>query len=340
MSKEYLNELSTTDSDALEKLRNGRFDILHIHGCWHYSLRRVARQALDLGCRLLVTPHGQLEPWVMAKDYWKEKLPKRILFQKQVIQSAYAIVVQGKMEEEGLSKLRWNQRTTIIRNSLITQTITAEQMAGQMVGLYRKVMDSNPLELMTDDTRHTLRQIIKAGITGDSRWLREQCLTISDPDQWRMVFNYAHQEAIENTVTKGLQTLQLHAPDIDVSQAPYFVPDDYQAPSTIERVIGMHFSTENERLLATFRYLRKLSFRRQLTISHLVELDKELREHDAVEDKLCDSLQERHMLSFAARLMQLMHDMTGLDEGYMPMPPVNDFTTRKMKKQIKNHLKL
>jgi len=244
------------------------------------------------------------------------------------------------MEEECMTKLGWNRRTVIIRNCLITNTINAQEMAQQTWQVYRKVMDSNPLELMIDSTQDTLRQLLKVGITGDERWLGESFVTITDHNQWRMLYCYVHQEHIAETVRRGLRILRVETPDFDIQQMPCFMPDSYETPKTIEEAIGMQFATENDRLMATFKHLRRLAMHHRLTVSHLVELDKELRNHDCAEDQLCDALKERHLYSFARRIMQLSSDLTGLDEGLMPMPPLDDRLSRHMRKHVDNHLKI
>jgi len=340
MGLECTNERTPSASEAMQHLRNSHYDILHIHGCWHNSLWRIGRTALSAGTRLVVSPHGQLEPWVAGQNYWKEKLPKTVAYQRGIVRRAYAVVVQGKMEEECIRRLGWNPRTVVVRNCLVTQSTTRRDMTRQHFLLYRRVMDSNPLELMTDSTRLTLRQLLKAGITGDARWLREQCVNIADPDQWRLVYCYARQEHIEDVVRQGLQLLRLDAPDMDISQSECFQPAGYEESEPIERAIGMQFETENKRLIATFRHLRKLAQHRTLAISHLVELDRELRYHDADEDLLAEQLQERRLDKLAGRIMQLMAEQTGLDEGYMPVAPISDRTTRRMRQQIENHLKI
>ena len=321
-------------------LRDRHYDLLHIHGCWQYAAYRVARQAQRRGTRLVVTPHGQLEPWIMKQRYWKEKLPKRLLFQRTLIQQAYAVIVQGKMEEECMTELGWNRRTVIIRNCLITNSINANEMAQQMWKLYRKVMDSNTLELMTDDTKLTLRQLLKVGITGDQRWLGESYVTITDHNQWRMLYCYVHQEQVVDIVKRGLSILRVDTPDFDIREMPYFLPDGYEPPKTIEEAIGMQFATENDRLMATFRHIRRLLLRRKLTLSHLCELDRELREHDCEEDQLCETLKEARLYKAARRMMQLMNELTGLDEGFMPLAPLDDRITKQIKKQINNHLRI
>ena len=340
MGQETENESTTAVQEALQMLRDRHYDLLHIHGCWQYAAYRAVRQAQRRGTRIIVTPHGQLEPWVMKQGYWKEKLPKRLLFQRSIIQKAYAVVVQGNMEEECMTKLGWNRRIVIIRNCLITNTINAQEMARQTWLVYRKIMDSNTLALMSDSTKTTLRQLLKVGITGDERWLGESFVTITDHNQWRMLYCYVHQEQVAETVRRGLRILRADTPDFDIQQMPCFMPDGYETPKTIEEAIGMQYATENDRLMATFRHLRRLTMHHRLTLSHLVELDKELRNHDTAEDQLCDALRERHLYKFARRIMQLTNDLTGLDEGHMPMPPLDDRLSRHMRKYIDNHLKI
>ena len=331
-----------TDSyqHAKELLNGQHYDILHIHGCWHFTAYRLAQKALKNNIRIVLTPHGQLEPWVVNHHFWKEKQPKRLLFVKRLVQKAYAVIIQGKMEEECMHELGWNKRTVIIRNSLVTHSITNEDMAQQMALIYQKVMDSNPWELMTDDTKKTLQQLIKVGITGDERWLGEPYINITDHDQWRRLYCYIHQEQIADVVRRGLLQLRIDPPDFDIRQMTCYMPDDYESAKTIEEAIGMQYATENERLLATFRHLRKLEQHRKLTVMHLIELDKELRNHDCEEELLCEALQSHQLYNFARRLLQLTYERTGLTKGIMPVTPKNDWQTRRMRKYIDNHLKI
>lgn len=273
----------------------------------------------------------------MEEDYWKDKLPKKLLYQRWIASHAYAVIIQGKMEEECMKRLGWNPRLVIIRNPQITHSITQQEAARQLEHIYRMVMDSNLLELMKEDTRRMLKIFIKAGITRDTRWIEEDLTTI-DKEEWRKLLCYAHQEHLTDTLLDGIRVLHYEAPDLNVSQIDYFLPPDYVEPTTIEQNIGSSFVSENQRLLATFRHLKKLWQHHRLAISHLVELDKELRYHYADEQRLCEDLQERGLLKLAARLMQLMADLTGLTEGFMLTEPLNDRVTRQMRKQIDNYL--
>ena len=338
MGLEVENHKASTDEEAKQLLRTIQFDIIHVYGCWDNAQYMIVRKALRQGARLVVTPYGQLEPWVQQQHFWKEKLPKRIVYQKSIIERAYAVVVQGNMELECMSQLGWNKRCAIIRNALITNSITPREMARQTFDLYQRIIDSNPLELMNDNTRKFVKRLITIGITGDERWtMSDEVPMLGD---WRQILCYAHQEQIMPTIQRAVRILNLIEPDIDATKIPYYVPDSYVETKSIQQTIGNQFITENDRLIATFKLLKKLIANRLLSIKHLVELDIELREHPCDEGLLSEQLQERGIIKVAARCMQLMHDFTGLTEGFMPIPPLNDRTTKNWYKQIENHLKL
>lgn len=340
MGLEAENVTASEETEAKEKLQTLHYDILHIHGCWRNSDSRILKVALRQGTRMVHSPYGQLEPWIVDENYWKEKLPKRLLYQRHIVESAYAVIIQGRMEEECMRKLGWNPRLEIIRNPMITHSISSVEMARRTYSVYRKVLDSNTIELMSDNTLKMFPLFIKAGITRDSRWITNELCAISDQEQWRHLLCYAHHEQIEDIVNRGIRILNYQAPDIDISKVACYMPDHYEPSKSIQDAIGLQFTSENERLLATFKHLRKLILRKRLTISHLCELDKELREHDVEEDHLCETLKEEHLFKMAGRVMQLMEELTGLNEGLMPLPPLNDRITKQMKRQIHQHLQL
>ncbi len=329
--------------EAKQILQSVDIDILHVHGCWRPSAARLYAKVSRRGTRLVLSPHGQLEPWIFQQRFWKEKLPKRILFQHRMVSRAYAVVVEGSMETECLYRLGWNSRTVVVRNPLITSSITPEETVRQLATLYRRIMDSNTLELMEQETVSALRLAIKAGTTRDIRWLRlpdHYTPPRLDKEAWRQIYCFARQEQIETVVERGIRILQCDCPMPDPNLPQPFLPDDYQPSKGIEETIGMSFVSENQRLVKTFRYLHHLTVHNRLTICHLCELDKELRDHGCDEEALAERLAELHLLKTARRLMQVMQEETELDEGFMPVAPLNDRTTRNIKRQLKNHLKI
>ena len=77
MGLEAENAVTDEESVAREKLQTIHYDILHIHGCWHYSAYRLYKLAVRKGTRMVLSPYGQLEPWIVDEKYWKEKFPKK-----------------------------------------------------------------------------------------------------------------------------------------------------------------------------------------------------------------------------------------------------------------------
>ena len=85
-------------------------DIVHIHGCWSIQTAFAALMAIRKEVRIVVTPHGQLEQWVMKQDYWTQKMPQTIVYQRRIVHLAYAVIVMGRMEESNLKQMKWSTR--------------------------------------------------------------------------------------------------------------------------------------------------------------------------------------------------------------------------------------
>lgn len=327
-------------TDMKQAYRSQHYDILHIHGCWSIQYAKAADYAISEGTRVVISPHGELEPWILKNKQWQEKMPKTLFYQRQTIQSAYAVIAMGTMEYDSLKKLGWNPRIETVRNALITKSITQEEMVAQLSAIYQKIMDSDPVHMMTDDTRRALFTILKASTAGHPQWLQQHDLISLSTAQWRQIMHYAQLEQIESFLNRGIRILGLKAPDTTVHNIPCYLPVDYTQVKTIAASIGNMFPTENERLLATFKFLQRQLSSHRLTILHLLELEREIREHDIDEGLLCETLEENRLLTFASRLMGVLNYFTNFEEGLMPVAPLQDRQTKKITHLITNHLKI
>lgn len=330
---------ATDLQQGLRLLQMADIQILHVHGCWRTSAARLYRAARKRGVRLVISPHGQLEPWIVNTNYWSNKLPRMMAFQRSMIRKSYTVVVQGNMELECMKRLGWNPRVVVVRNPIITCLTTPQQTALQLHTLYRRIMDSNPLQLMDNATLNMLRTVIKAGICKDLRWLSlpsDYQLPQLSQEAWRQLLCYADQQHISDIMDRGMLLLKCPLPDIDIQHSEPFIPERLPAVKSITEAIGLQYTSENERLQSAFKYLHKLIDSNQLTIKHLCELSKELREYGCDEEQLQDNLRERGLLQEGRRIMHLLADFTGLDEGFMPLSPLDDSTTHKIRQQIKN----
>ena len=309
-------------------------DIVHCHGCWQYAIVNAANAARKNGARIILSPHGQLEPWILEEKSLQEKLHKTLLWQKSSVEHAYVVIAFGNMEQKHLTLLKWNQRIEVIRNCVITNSLTPQEMCSQTFAVYQKVMDSNVLEQMDETTQHLLAVILKAGITGDRRWIQEPVVCSQDTD-WRRLLIYAEHEHIRNYVDYGISILGLETPSLDTSKITTYFPDNWQEPVPLKKIIGEYKGNETDYLVRMIHQIEK-----QPLLLHLVELARELR-RDTVDDELLQqALEEKKLLKYASCLMQILHEQTLLEEGYMPLPPSDNRTTQHIRKLITNHLKI
>lgn len=329
-------EVRTADSaSAFRRLfREMEPDIVHCHGCWLYFLARAAAYANNHDARVVITPHGQLEPWVIKRQSLQENVSKTLLWQKSTVERAYAVILLGKLERSNFEKLGWNPRMEEIHNAVITNAITPDEMCARTFAVYQKVQDSNTLEQMDDDSLHALTLIIKAGIMGDRRWITDNNIDEKSVD-WRRLLIYAEHENIRNYVDYGINILNLSTPPIDTTKIASYYPNNYVRPRTLKEIIGDYQGDETDYLVRIIRQTSK-----QPLLLHLIELTRELYRDTVNDERLSESLEEKSLLTYTQRLMQVLGEQTLLDEGYMPVAPKDDRQTEHIRKLLTNHLKI
>ena len=307
-------------------------DIVHCHGCWQYGIVNAGNYARKQGARIVLSPHGQLEPWVLEEKPLQEKFHKTALWQKPFVEKAYTLIAFGKMEQQYLEKLKWNPRIEVIHNAVITNSTTREKMCSQTFAVYQKVLDSNVLEQMDDDTQQLMASIIKAGTLGDARWVEP---ALPETIDWRRMFIYAEHQNIRNYVDYGINILGISAISLDTEHLPAYFPENYQRPQSIKKLIGEYKGNETEYLVHMIQQIEK-----QPLMLHLIEFTRELYRDTVNDDLLQEALEEKKLTKYASRLMQVLHELTLLDEGYMPIEPLDDRGTQKIRESITNHLKI
>ena len=207
-------------------------------------------------------------------------------------------------------------------------------MCTQTFAIYQKVMDSNTLEQMDEESLRALAIIIKVGIMGDRRWVKDNHIDDAHID-WRRLLIYAEHEHISNYVDYGISTLGLSTPSIDVSRIAAYFPDHYECPKTLKEVVGDYDGNETDYLVRIIRQINK-----QPLLLHLIELTRELYRDNVNDELLTEKLEDKNLLTYAARLMQVLSEQTLLDEGYMPLDPKDDRQTEHIRRMLTNHLKI
>ena len=303
-------------------------DIIHCHGWTSVSAARAILSGINKGARLVLTLHGQMEPWATDKN---KKMPA-IYWQKRLITRAYSVILLGRLELTNFQKLSWNRRTEEIHNAVTTNTISHQEMCAATFAVYQKVMDSNTLELMDEPTVRMLRAIIKVGIMGDRRWT---VVLPSEEVNWRHLLLYAEHENIRNYVDYGISILGLSVPAIDTSRIAAYFPDHYETPRPIREKVGDYNGKETDYLVRIIHQLRQ-----QPLLLHLIELTRELYRDTVDDEQLAERLEEKKLTAFTQSLMQVLDEQAALDEGYMPLSPADNRLTRQIRQQLDNHVNI
>jgi hypothetical protein len=209
-------------------------------------------------------------------------------------------------------------------------------MCSKTFAVYQKVIDSNTLEALDERNLEALSTIIKAGITGDKRWCSSlDALQYPQNLDWRRLLVYAEHEHIRNYVDYGISILGLSTPAIDTDRIGAYFPDNYIKPQSLKDVIGDYEGNETDYLLRMIRQLQK-----QPLLLHMIELTRELMRDTVNDELLAEALDNKKLTNFTRSLIQVLSEQTGLDEGYMPLPPADNRLTGRIRKQLANHLKI
>ncbi len=84
--------------------------IVHSHGLWMYPGLAARKVSLKNDCRLVISPHGMLEPWALNHSTWKKKLAEQ-LFESENFRKANCL--HALCEAEALNFRRYGLKNPI-----------------------------------------------------------------------------------------------------------------------------------------------------------------------------------------------------------------------------------
>ena len=324
-------------------------ELVHIHDCWSRPSAEIAKWAHSHNTPVVISPHGMLDPWIVDHNYLHEKLPKLLLYQHEMICNADAIIVDGEMERQSMSKLSWNEhlnskhpwnnRIAVIPNSIVTNDITTEEMTRQMLRLYRKVIDSNAWIMMTDHAKTAENVLLRIGISHDPQsetMTDEQAEAINqlDEESWRKIMIHADEEGVLEPVMRAIELQQFHAPTLDIQQIERFTPRIQKSlgPLDREKLLDHSLKTKFKFLRHDYGECPELDICRMtanaayemkkatLSRRHLADIYEVFKYEDFDEDKYAKMTKDADLYGFVVKLQTTLEEMLGLTEGFMPLP--------------------
>jgi len=136
-------------------------DVVHFNGCWmpqiasviHWTYNWRGRQGRP---KMLLTPHGMLEPWILKRNYWTRKFPAICLYQRRALKEVDCIVATAQEEKEHLLQLGWNNNIALIQNGIRVDTIVpkTEWSNRRKLLFMSRVHPKKGLEMLFEALRH------------------------------------------------------------------------------------------------------------------------------------------------------------------------------------------
>ena len=101
--------------------------IVHVNCCWRPESAFTQKWAQANGYKVILTPHGMLEPWIMKRHYWTKKVPALLLYQKSAIKNADCLHATADSEKQNLLKLGYNDKIEVIANGINVSDIKLKE---------------------------------------------------------------------------------------------------------------------------------------------------------------------------------------------------------------------
>ena len=354
MGERIESQVTTSLSQFKQQVKSMEPDIVHIHACWNLSAYRAQHWAMKQRLALVLSPHNGMQPWHVHHHFWLHKLPLLILYQRHAIKTADAIHVFSQSEHQRMKAMKWNSRLALVRNCTIDSRTPEWQMTSELEAFYQKVIDSNSFRLMTEEEKTAENRMLheaifqEQGVVGTEKHEEEKALPASS---LRKIFIHANDEGILQEVEMGARLLQQETgvPDwehlqrfprrIKKSAEPLeqekILPKSPLTKSTLSnlRQDEKPSDTENKLTVMLINIQHELKHKK-LSRGHLTTFYRLLRFGEYDEDKLQRMLKQLKLQKFTARLMQILQETYFLEEGYMPIPPIDDKRTNNIRKSL------
>ncbi|MCF0203330.1 MAG: hypothetical protein HUK08_08200, partial [Bacteroidaceae bacterium] len=311
-------------------------DVLDFHSP---NSRRVERliQLNDLYYKrpYILSTHKQLMPWhntSLILDRLKYKL-----FHQKVVKNAEVIVVDSPQE----TNIQENKHVVCIPNALYAYDYSEVQMRKEYQTVFNTLANSKPYIFMTPEDREKEVMLLVKAVN-----MPRQPESPSDAPLSPSLQRIALHAQLEGTLNMLLPLLPAKTKEF-VDNSPHYnynVAKNTESlksvkllshKSTLETITREEAATKADtEIVELLLKVKHEIFHNTVSQRHLIELYKAFRQTDYNEDTVNVMLKRLGCYQDAARLMQLMKDYYGLTEGFMPMEPLDDKITKRIKDKL------
>lgn len=116
-------------------------DVVMLHGIWEYS-SIVARRLAEQGARLIVHPHGMLDPWAVRNSGWKKRLAM-IAYQRRCFQRTDVFRALNPQEADAVREFGLRNEVAVVPNGVTLPpigSVSSARAARQGGGRLRQLL--------------------------------------------------------------------------------------------------------------------------------------------------------------------------------------------------------
>lgn len=114
--------------------------VAHIHGIWTIFEYRAFRAATERNARIVISPHGALEPWAFRHKRLKKQIAWR-LYQKSMMQRADLLIVNSEQERGSLRQLGLTSPIATIANGVSIEGLSQSVVQKERTVLFFSRLD-------------------------------------------------------------------------------------------------------------------------------------------------------------------------------------------------------
>ena len=333
-------------------------EVIHIHGCMGSHEYKVFTIACKNRIPVVISPLGDLSAVTLTEQSAVKRLTSDAARARKIIWGSDAVHVTGEIEMQAVRKMQilpgkehnkdLERKTFVIKNSVLTNSITAEEMCSYMVNLYKKVIYWRVYDVMTSETKEFEKLLLKSGVCREFTNLTDDDRTYAQnisKEELDKIFIHSEIENVRDFIDQGCSALGItYSPDRKRCREKAGIYDEKEENADnklfkeTERIKSKNknflrdfenYENETE-LFCIISDAQNLLQKGRLSYRHLAELCGILIRTEYREDIATKMFRDSKLYDFAARLMQITSDYVGLPEGFMPIAPINDNKTEEI----------
>lgn len=328
-AKDFSKNLFSFRRDFIHQLEIINPDIVHIHACWDFRAALIEHTARSRGYYTVVSPHDGLSPDNMDQRFWKERLPRILLYQWPMIRHCNAVVTVSQKEQDDMNKLGWNRKTGLVPHPL-TNELSDDETSQLVMALYHKVIDTNYRCRISAEEELLMNKCIKAATIDDIKPTGAEAYSMAHKDgeddfiaiSYRHLYLYAYDENVTEEFVHGAHILNLTLPpQLDVASVPRFSLklkskriDAIRFNALLKTILSLipNNSIPAQRLTPDVKYI---------DLSSLLYVYAAIRFCDFDEDIFLKTIKHKGIRRYTRKLITRLSEMFTIEPGFWPLKP-------------------